>query len=126
MDEHILYSDGTPCRIAWSIRTKGHTLNAWRNQAEIYRDKVSLVQSRFMALHVGLFWGIGVFAIRNGDAVRIMLDDDSMISHIQSGSSGDPFIDNRIRFINMLIETRHLNTSLVQISTDENIASALL
>lgn len=127
MGRCTLYSDGSPRRIAWAIRTGTQTLTQWRNQAEIYRGIVSDMQARFVALHVGLFWGIGVFAIRNGDDVRIMVDDQTMLSHLESpGSSGDDFIDRRIHFVNMLAEQRGLGVTLRRTSRADNIASALL
>lgn len=127
MGRCTLYSDGNPHRIAWAIRTGTQTLTQWRNQAEIYRGIVSDMQARFMALHVGLFWGIGVFAIRNGDDVLIMVDDQTMLSHLESpGSSGDGFIDGRIHFVNMLVEQRRLGVTLRRTSHADNIASALL
>lgn len=93
----------------------------------MYRGIVSDMQARFMALHVGLFWGIGVFAIRNGDDVLVMVDDQTMLSHLEMpGSSGDDFIDGRIHFVNMLAEQRGLSVAFQRMSHADNIASALL
>lgn len=93
----------------------------------MYHGIVSDMQARFMALHVGLFWGIGVFAIRNGDDVLIMVDGQTMLSYLETpGSSGDDFIDGRIHFVNMLAEQRGLGVTFQRTSHADNIASALL
>lgn len=127
MGSCTLYSDGDPRRIAWAIRTSTQTLTQWRSQAEMYRGVVSGMQAKFMALHVGLFWGIGVFAIQNGDDVRMMVDDQTMLSHLESTeSSGDDFIDRRIHFVNMLAEQRGLGATFQLVSRADNIASPLL
>ena len=127
MGRCTLYSDGDTRRIAWAIRTGTQTLRQWRNQAEMYRGVVSDMQARFMALHVGLFWGIGVFAIRNGDDIGVMVDDQAMLAHLELGESGgDEFIDRRIHFVNMLADQRGLGITFESVSRADNIASPLL
>jgi len=49
-----------------------------RVHAQRYFDKVSVERSKYIALHVGIFWSIGNFIIKNGDKVRVMLDLKSM------------------------------------------------
>ena len=122
----ILYSDGNPYRISWVIETGRHTHSQWRNQAEIYYNKVSQMQAKFMALHVGLFWGIGVFAIKTGDDIRVLLDDHDMMSCMRSGHSDDMFSDRRIHFITMLAEQRRLGMIFEHVDAAENPASILL
>ena len=121
-----LYSDGDPRTIAWGIRTPDKTLLQWRAQAGIYRDSISTMQSRFVALHVGLFWGIGVFAIRNGGAVRFMIDDDTMLAHLKSRHTGDALIDGRMRSMDLLISQRNLDVSVYGIEPSQNLATPLL
>lgn len=121
-----LYSDGDPRTIAWGIRTPDKTLLQWRAQAGIYRDSISAMQSRFVALHVGLFWGIGVFAIRNGGVVRFMIDDDTMLAYLESHHAGDVFIDGRMRSMDLLINQRDLDVSVYDIEPSQNLATPLL
>ncbi|MBM2852016.1 MAG: hypothetical protein HW420_563, partial [Candidatus Nitrosotenuis sp.] len=72
--EHLLYSNGNAKRISWVIKTKNDLKEQWRDHADIFLDKVTELQSKYIALHVGLFWSIGVFIIKNEDTVKIMLD----------------------------------------------------
>lgn len=123
---HVLYSDGNPTRIAWAISTGTRTLTQRRTQAKIYHGRVSEIQARFIALHVGLFWGIGVFAIRNGDDIRMVVSDPAMPSYMKSKSGGDAFIDGRIRFVDMLLQQRGLRATFRYAAPAENIATPLL
>ena len=75
---------------------------------------------------MGLFWGIGVFAIKNGDFVDIALDDDRIISYIKSYSGKDAFVERRVYFVKMLIQQRKLNTRIRRINSTENMATLLL
>jgi len=43
---------------------------------------VTSLQSKYIALHVGLFWGIGIFIIKNEDIVKIKLDEKIMYDHL--------------------------------------------
>ena len=121
-----LYSDGDPRTIAWCIRTPDKTLLQWRAQAGMYRDSISTLQSRFVALHVGLFWGIGVFAIRNGGTVRFMIHDDAMLARLKSRHTGDEFMDGRMRSMDILISQRDLDVSVYGIEPSQNLATPLL
>jgi hypothetical protein len=62
--EHVFYFDGTPKKIAWSIHTENSIVEQSREQADIYINKISDIQSKYIALHVGLFWWIGTFIIK--------------------------------------------------------------
>ena len=73
--EHVFYFDGTPKKITWSIYTGNSIVEQSREHVEIYMDKISSVQSKYIALHVGLFWGIGAFIIKNEDVVIIKIDE---------------------------------------------------
>jgi len=53
-----------------------------RVHAQCHLDKVSVERSKYRALHVGIFWSIGNFIIKNGDKVRVMLDLKSMFEHL--------------------------------------------
>jgi hypothetical protein len=125
--EHILYSDGNAKRICWAIKTNDTTNEQFREHADIYLDKVTDMQSKYIALHVGLFWSIGVFIIKNGDIIKIMLDSDEMITHLTSNEkSYDELAEQRRGFINQLAMQRNLHLQYKKIDADQNIASTML
>ena len=93
---HEFYFDGNTDSISWAIRTEDATIKENRKHVEIYRDKITNLQSKYVALHVGLFWGIGVFIIKNRDSLKIMLDEKIMYDHLTATSmTGDDFITKK-------------------------------
>jgi hypothetical protein len=125
--EHLLYSNGNAKRISWTIKTKNDLKEQWRDHADIFLDKVTDLQSKYIALHVGLFWSIGVFIIKNEDTVRIMLDSEEMILHLSSDTkSVDQLLENRKIFINQLGTQRNLKFIYEKINPAENNASKFL
>jgi len=89
----------------------------------MYKYKVTNLQSKYVALHVGLFWGIGTFIIKNGDSIKIKLDEKKMFEQFTTDSEiEDSFIQKRLRFIRQLIDQRKLKVEFEAISQDENIA----
>ena len=80
--EHVLFFDGNTKRISWTIQTDNSIIDQKREHAEIYLDKVSNIQSKYIGLHIGLFWGIGTFIIKNEDIVKIATDDKSIFDHL--------------------------------------------
>jgi hypothetical protein len=124
---HTLYSDGNAKRICWSIVTDDKTVDQFREQAEIYVDQVTDLQSKYIALHVGIFWGIGVFIIKNGDTIKIKLDSDEMIKHLTTDArSQNKLIEDKKKFINMLAEQRSLVYQYEKIASGQNISSKML
>ncbi len=125
--EHLLYSDGNRKKISWAIKTENDLKEQFRDHADIFLDKVTDLQSKYIALHVGLFWSIGVFIIKNEDTVRIMLDSDEMIYHLSSDvKSDDQMLEHRKRFINQLGTQRNLKFIYEKINAAENSASKFL
>lgn len=125
--EHVLYSDGNQKRICWAIKTNDVVKEQFRDHVDIFLDKVTNMQSKYIALHVGLFWSIGVFIIKNGDTVRIKLDSDEMIRHLSSDAkSQDPLAEHRKRFINLFVTQRNLKFIYEKISPEDNIATKML
>jgi hypothetical protein len=125
--KHVFYCDGNQKKIAWVIQTDGNAVEQQRDHADIYLDKVTDEQSRFIALHVGVFWGIGKFIIKNNDTIRIMLDSKSMFEHLNGDKeSDDSFIQNRAYFISQIVEQRKLNVECHLIDTKDNLAHRLL
>ena len=125
--EHVFFSDGGAKRISWLVQTKDSTVEQKRDHVEIYFDKVSKEQSKYIALHVGIFWCIGRFIIKNNDTVNVMIDSKSMYEHLANNSQiSDDFIEVRTNFIKQLIDKRKLKINYHLVKCDENLASKLL
>jgi len=102
-------------------------MSQFREHAEIYLDKVNPEQSKYVALHVGLFWGIGTFVIKKNDTIKIMIDSKSMYENLANNlGTYDQFINIKIDFIKKLIEQRELKVSYHIINSNENSATKLL
>ena len=120
---HVFYSDGNTKKISWVIQTNDSIVKQKRDHADIYKNKVTSLQSKYIALHVGLFWGIGIFIIKNKDIVKIKLDEKIIYDHLTSNSKiGDEFVEKRIQFIRQLIEQRKLKIEFEMIDSDKNLA----
>jgi len=125
--EHALFFDGNVKRISWVIQNKDSQITQFREHAEVYLDKVNLEQSKYVALHVGLFWGIGTFTIKNNDTIKIMIDSKSMYDNLANNlGTYDQFINIKKDFIKKLIEQRKLKVSYHIIDSKENSAAKLL
>ncbi|TAK21740.1 MAG: hypothetical protein EPO37_03555 [Nitrosarchaeum sp.] len=122
--EHVLFFDGNTKRISWVIQTNNSVIEQKREHAEIYLDKVTNQQSKYIGLHVGLFWGIGMFIIKNQDIVKVAIDDNSIFEHLPTNQkSHDEFIEKRTYFIRQLIEQRKLKVHYELITVDKNLAA---
>lgn len=125
--DHVYFSDGNQKRISWVIQNEETDVVQHRDHAENYLDRVSVEQSKYIALHVGIFWCIGRFIIKNGDTVKIMLDSKSILDHLSNNTiSTDSFIETRTRFIKQLIEQRKLVIKYELIKPEQNIAAKAL
>ncbi|HXX05503.1 MAG TPA: hypothetical protein VEJ68_01645 [Candidatus Bathyarchaeia archaeon] len=125
--DHTYYFDGNMKKISWMITTNETKVEQVRTHTENYYDKVSAEQSKYVSLHVGIFWSIGRFIIRNGDAVKVMVDQKLMFDHLtKNKKSDDPFIESRISFINQLIDQRGLDVQYQLIEPKNNLATKLL
>jgi len=124
---HTVFCDGNAKRISWSIKTDQNTIEQFREQAEIYVDQVSSIQATYIALHVAIFWGIGVFIIKNGDTLKIQLESDEMIQHLSTDQiSNDKLAEDKKKFINMLSAQRSLLYQYEKITHEQNISSKML
>jgi len=113
--------------ISWVIETNKTIVEQARTHAEHYYDQVSVEQSKYIGLHVGIFWSIGKFIIKNGDAVNVMIDQNSMFEHMSKNKkSDDPFIESRTNFIKQIIDQRGLDVRYQLIEPKNNLASKLL
>jgi hypothetical protein len=125
--DHLYYFDGDEKMISWIIQDGETKFEQTRDHAEIYLDKISKEQSKYIALHIGIFWAIGKFIIKNGDVVKIMLDLKSMYEHLTGKKQDhDHFIESRINFIKQIIEQRNLQVQFEIIEPSQNIATRLL
>ena len=115
--------DGDAEQISWVIQTNESKAEQNRIHAEMYKGKVTDIQSKYIALHVGLFWGIGVFIIKNEDSIKIMLDEKIMHDHLTSNLEiEDAMIVKKIHFIKQLIAQRKLEIKFEMIDTDTNLS----
>ena len=122
--EHILFFDGDSKRISWVIQTDNSIVEQKREHAEIYLDKVTNQQSKYIGLHIGIFWGIGTFIIKNEDIVKITTDDKTVYDHLISNhKSNDEFIEKRTFFIRQLIEQRKLKIKYDLVESNRNLAA---
>ncbi len=104
-----MFADGNLKKISWIIKTGDSIDEEIREHVEQYLDKVTPEQSKYIAIHVGIFWSIGRFIIKNEDTVNVMLDSEKMFEHLsQKKDSPDEFIQNRTWFLNELIHQRKL------------------
>ena len=121
-----MFFDGNSKRIAWIIHTNNSTIEQEREHPEIYLDKVTNQESKYIALHVGIFWGVGRFLIKNKDTIKIMIDNKTMFDHLSgNGESSDDFIKMRTHFITQLIEKRKLKINYELISSGKYLALKL-
>lgn len=120
---HVFYSDGNAKKISWIIETNNSRVEQNRNHVDIYKDKVTELQSKYVALHIGLFWGIGVFIIKNLDSIKIKIDNKIIFNQFTTDSKiEDEFVQKRIQFITQLIKQRELKIQFELIGTEENLA----
>jgi len=125
--DHTYYFDGDKKKISWTIETNGARIDQVRTHIEDYYEKISLEQSKYVALHVGIFWGIGRFIIKNGDTVNVKLDLKSMFENLgENKMQNDPFVNSRTRFIQQLIDQRKITVRYDTIEQHENKATSLL
>ena len=125
--EHVLFSDGNPKRISWIIQSGDSSEEEERDHVEEYLNKVTSEQSKYIALHAGIFWCIGRFIIENEDTVNVMLDSKSMYKHLtEDNENSDEFIEKRTWYYKKLIEQRKLKIKYHLIESIDDLATKLL
>ena len=73
---------------------------------------------------MGLFWGIGMFIIKNQDIVKISTDNSFIFEHLSTNQkSNDKFIEKRTCFIRQLIEQRKLKIHYELITIEKKLAA---
>ena len=122
--DHILYLDGNLTDISWAIKTNESIVTQNRKHVESYKNKITVIQSKYVALHVALFWGIGTFNIKNKDYVKIKLDEKIIYQQLKKEVIfHDEFIKNKIKFIENFIKQRKLKVEFEIIGSKDNISS---
>jgi len=125
--QHFFFFDGNEKRIAWEIRSNDSKIQQIREHVDIYLNRVTKEQSKIIALHVGLFWGIGRFIIKNKDEIKVMIDNKNLFQVVTKNEIiTDKFIQTRIHFISQLIKQRKLNINYELIEYKENHLSKLI
>ncbi len=78
-------------------------------------------------MHVGLFWGIGKFIIKNEDNILIKIDDQKIFDHLSGNEEAvDEIIRTRSNFISKFILQRKLNVDYELIDSKNNLSSKLI
>jgi len=122
--EHILYSDGNFNNISWVIQTSEAVIPQSRKHTKNHKNKITKIQSKYVALHAALFWGIGTFIIKNEDIIKIKLDEKIMYEQLKLKiMTDDDFIKNKIKFIQMFINQRKLKVEFEIIKLENNLAT---
>ena len=127
--EHELFFDGNLREYSWSIKTGKEVVNQIREHPPAYLSGGKLEiknngESRFVALHVGIYWGLGVFIIKDFDKIHVMCDSKEMHEIlIQQYKTENQIIDDKIHFINQLVGHRNLKLEYCLIEPTKNIAT---
>ena len=130
--EHELFFDGNLKEYSWSIKTGEEVVNQIREHPPAYLSGGKLEikdneESRFVALHVGIYWGLGVFIIKDFDKIHVMCDSKEMYEIlIQQYKTENQIIDDKIHFINQLVGHRNLKLEYRLINPTNNIATEYL
>jgi hypothetical protein len=73
---------------------------------------------------VGIYWGLGVFIIKDFDKIHVMCDTKEMHEIlIQQHKTQNQIIDDKIHFINQLVGHRNLKLEYHLIESAKNIAT---
>ena len=127
--EHAIFFDGNMKEYSWSIKTENNIADQIREHPPAFQSggKLNITnyeESKFVALHVGIYWGLGVNIIKNQDIVNVMCDSEIMFGIMTKGKkSNNKIINDKIYFINQLINLRELKMNYQFIKSDKNIAT---
>jgi len=127
--EHDIFFDGNVKEYSWSIKTNDKVADQIREHPPAFRSGGKLdiknnEESRFVALHVGIYWGLGVNIIKDNDVVNVMCDSKIMFE-IMTGTEkiDNDIINDKVYFINQLTNLRKLKLNYQLIESKENIAT---
>jgi len=127
--EHDLFVDGNIKEYTWTIKTRDKLAEQIREHPHAYLsggklDVKNVEESKFIALHVGIYWGLGVYIIKDNDQVNVMCDSKTMYEVFTQGKKLDnQIINDKVHFIDHLIAHRNLKINFKMIKTNENLSS---
>ena len=127
--EHDIFFDGNVKEYSWSIKTNDKVADQIREHPPAFRSGGKLdiknnEESRFVALHVGIYWGLGVNIIKDNDVVNVMCDSKIMFEIMTGAEKIDnDIINDKVYFINQLTNLRKLKLNYQLIKSKENIAT---
>ena len=127
--EHDIFFDGNVKEYSWSIKTNDKVADQIREHPPAFRSGGKLdiknnEESRFVALHVGIYWGLGVNIIKDNDVVNVMCDSKIMFEIMTGAKKIDnDIINDKVYFINQLTNLRKLKLNYQLIESKENIAT---
>ncbi len=127
--EHDLFIDGNIKEYTWTIRTGEKLVEQIREHPPAYMsggklDVKAAEESKFIALHIGIYWGLGVFIIKDNDHVNVMCDSKTMYEiFTQNKTSDNKIINDKIRFINQLTELRKVKMNFQLIDSKDNLST---
>jgi len=130
--EHDLFFNGTVKKYSWSIRTGSEIVDQIRPHPPAYLSGGKLdvkndIESKFIALHVGIYWGLGVFIIRDNDTINVMCDSNKMYEILFNNTTTDnQIINDKLHFINQLTNQRNLKINFKLIEEKENLSTKQL
>ena len=127
--EHEIFFDGNTKEYSWSIKTENNIADQIREHPPAFRSggKLNITdneESKFVALHVGIYWGLGVNIIKDNDVVNVMCDSEIMFGIMTKGEKNDnEIINDKVYFINQLTNLRKLKINYKFIESRKNIAT---
>ena len=127
--KHDIFFDGNVKEYSWTIRTGKKLAEQIRAHPPSYLsggklDVKDTEESKFIALHIGIYWGLGVYIIKDNDQVDVMCDSKMVYETFTEGKkSENQIINDKIHFINQLTEHRKLKMKFQLIDTKENLST---
>ena len=127
--EHEIFFDGNTKEYSWSIKTGNNIADQIRKHPPAFRSggKLNITnneESKFVALHVGIYWGLGVNIIKDNDVVNVMCDSEIMFGIMTKEEKSDnEIINDKVHFINQLTNLRKLKINYKFIESRKNIAT---
>ena len=127
--KHDIFFDGNVKEYSWTIRTGEKLAEQIRAHPPAYLsggklDVKATEESKFIALHIGIYWGLGVHIIKDNDQVNVMCDSKMMYETFTKGKKSDnQIINDKIHFINQLTDHRKLKMKFQVIDAKENLST---
>ena len=127
--EHDLFLDGNIKEYTWTIKTGKKLAEQIREHPPAYMsggklDVRAIDESKFIALHIGIYWGLGVFIIKDHDQVNVKCDSKLMYEIFTDEITSDnQIIKDKVHFINQLTTQRNLKMKFQLINPEENLST---